>query len=203
MQQPAAQLPAGQNKRQPTPKRGQLAIVQQPAAQLASVDPLLWSIPWWHHSVLLSRVKDLATRIWYMHQILAQGWSRDVLSIMIDGRAHERQGAAVTNFERTLPAPQSDLARQLLRDPYIFANFYCTTVDEQHRHAADHPTIGLILCRTQNRVIAEYALRDINKPIGVAAYEITRSLPKELASSLPSIEQIETELQAELEDAAP
>ena len=78
-------------------------------------------------------------------------------------------------------------------------NFYCSVVDEQLRHAGDAPTIGLILCQTKDRILAEYSLRDIHKPIGVADYELTRALPKELASSLPSIEAIEAELSQDLE----
>jgi hypothetical protein len=73
-------------------------------------------------------------------------------------------------------------------------NFYCSVVDEQLHHEHDAPTVGLILCQTKDRILAEYALRDIHKPIGVADYELTRALPKELASSLPSIEDIEAEL---------
>ena len=72
--------------------------------------------------------------------------------------------------------------------------FYLSAVDSQLKDAADHPTIGLLLCRTQNRVVAEYALRDLNKPIGVAEYQLLEALPQELQTSLPSIEQIEREL---------
>jgi len=81
-------------------------------------------------------------------------------------------------------------------------NFYCSVVDDQLRHAQDGPTLGLILCQTQDRILAEYALRDIQKPIGVAEYELTRALPKELASSLPSIEDLETELSESLKESA-
>lgn len=77
-------------------------------------------------------------------------------------------------------------------------NFYCSVVDDRLRHADDQPTIGLILCQTKDRILAEYTLRDINKPIGIADYEIARALPAALASSLPSIEQIEAELQGDL-----
>ena len=77
-------------------------------------------------------------------------------------------------------------------------NFYCSAVDDQLRHPADQPTIGLILCQTKDRILAEYSLRDIHKPIGIADYELTRALPRELASSLPSIEAIEAELQSEV-----
>lgn len=72
-------------------------------------------------------------------------------------------------------------------------NFYCSAVDDLLRHEHDSPTLGLILCQTKDRVLAEYALRNIHKPIGVADYEFTRALPDTLASSLPTIESIEAE----------
>ena len=77
-------------------------------------------------------------------------------------------------------------------------NFYCSVVDDQLRHVYDAPTLGLILCQSKDRIIAEYALRDVQKPIGVADYEFTRALPAEMASSLPSIEELEAELSREL-----
>jgi len=80
-------------------------------------------------------------------------------------------------------------------------NFYCSAVDDLLRHAGDAPTLGLILCQTKNRILAEYALRDIHKPIGIADYELTRALPTELASSLPSIETLEAELSTDLPPA--
>ncbi len=73
-------------------------------------------------------------------------------------------------------------------------NFYCSVVDEKLRHPTDQPTIGLILCQTKDRILAEYALRGIQKPIGVSDYELTRALPEDLKSSLPSIEELEAEL---------
>jgi hypothetical protein len=76
-------------------------------------------------------------------------------------------------------------------------NFYCNVVDDQLRHPSDKPTIGLILCQRQNQVLAEYALRGLEKPIGIAAFELTRQLPFELQSSLPSIEAIEQALSDE------
>ena len=77
-------------------------------------------------------------------------------------------------------------------------NFYCSVVDDRLRHASDQPTIGLILCQTKDRILAEYTLRDIYKPIGVADYEIASALPAALASSLPSVEEIEAEMQGDL-----
>jgi hypothetical protein len=78
-------------------------------------------------------------------------------------------------------------------------NFYLSVVDDQLRHATDTPSIGLILCQDRNHIVAEYALRGVSKPIGVSAYELTRALPADLQSALPTVEEIE----AELADAAP
>jgi hypothetical protein len=73
-------------------------------------------------------------------------------------------------------------------------NFYCNVVDDRLRHADDKPTIGLILCQDKNRIVAEYALKGVKKAIGVSEYELTRALPKKFQSSLPTVEQMETEL---------
>ena len=72
-------------------------------------------------------------------------------------------------------------------------NFYCSAVDDLLKHETDKPTIGLILCKGKDKIFAEYALRDLNKPIGVSEYELTQLLPEDLKSSLPSIEDIEKE----------
>lgn len=114
--QVAAQMPASQ-------------IVPQPVAQMPA-DSLLWLIPWGHHVHLMTKVKDLSARRWYMQQTLANGWSRNVLTLMIESHAHVRQGKAVGNFDRLLPSPQSDLIQQTLKDPYIF-DFL--TLDEPFR----------------------------------------------------------------------
>jgi predicted nuclease of restriction endonuclease-like (RecB) superfamily len=246
--------------------------VPQAAAQFTP--EVLFSIPWMHHAALIEKIKDLKTRNWYMQSIIDFGWSRNVLVMQIETRAHERQGKAVSNFALRLPPHDSDLVQQTLKDPYIFdfltltepfhereletglilylekfllelgqgfafvgrqyhldigeqdfyidllfyhlrlrcyvvielkrgvfkpeyagkVNFYCNVVDDKLRHEGDKPTIGLILCQNANSVTAEYALRGYDKPIGVSSYELTRALPKELASSLPSIEDIEREL---------
>lgn len=231
-------------------------------------------LPWAHNIILIQKVKELSTRLWYARQAFEHGWSRDVLSLQIQSRVHERQGKAVTNFQHTLPPPQSDLAFQLLKDPYFFdfltlekpfhereletgllrhlqdflvelgtgfafvgrqvhmevgdddfyidllfyhlklrcyvvidlkvgrfkaeyagkMNFYLNAVDDRMKHATDHPSIGLILCEDKNKIIAEYALRGMDKAIGVSAYQLTRALPKKLQSALPSIQRLEKEL---------
>jgi predicted nuclease of restriction endonuclease-like (RecB) superfamily len=251
------------------------AVAKSSTDQVAAiVQPLVAQLPWAHNVLLIQKVKDLSTRLWYMRQTLAQGWSRNVLTLMIDGRAHLRQGQAITNFDQQLPGPQSDLAAQAIKDPYIFdfltleepfhereletgllahvekfllelgqgfafvgrqyhldvgqddfyidllfyhlrlrcfivvdlkkgpfkaeyagkMNFYCNVVDDRLRHPTDQPTVGLILCQDQNRLVAEYALKGVNKAIGVSEYRLTRALPTELKSSLPSIKEIEAEL---------
>ena len=272
VQQAAAQLPGRPISPQPVAKTRKAGKVPQPAAQLH--DSVLWSIPWYHHVVLMEKVKDRATRLWYMQQTLANGWSRNVLLAMIQSEAHARQGQAITNFERLLPPPQSDLVQQTLKDPYIFdfltlqepfhereletnllhqlerfllelgqgfafvgrqyylkvgdrefyidllfyhlelrcfvvidlkkgefkpeyagkMNFYLSVVDDQLRYAADAASIGLILCQDRNHIVAEYTLRGVDKPIGISEYELTRALPPNLKSALPTVEEIEAEL---------
>lgn len=108
-QHPVAQLPSD--------SKGQLPVAQ---------------IPWAHNVLLMQKVKDLSTRRWYMEQTLANGWSRNVLGLQIDARAHARHGKAVSNFAALLPAPQSDLAQQTLKDPYIF-DFLTLTEPFQER----------------------------------------------------------------------
>jgi len=237
-------------------------------------EPLLWSVPWAHHVILMDKVASLPTRRWYMEQTLSNGWSRNVLALQIDARAHARHGKAVSNFAAQLPAPQSDLARQTLKDPYIFdfltltepfqereletelirhlekfllelgqgfafvgrqyrlvvgdedfyidllfyhlrlrafvvidlkkgsfkpeyagkLNFYCNVVNDRLKHPTDAPTIGLILCQTQDQLLAEYSLSGMDKPIGISTYELTRALPARLKSALPTVEAIEAEL---------
>lgn len=262
-----------------------LSFVPQPVAQIVAaikVPPpvalftaeLVFSLPWGHHALLMEKIKDVATRQWYMQATLTNGWSRNILAMQIETAAHKRLGNATSNFSTRLPAPQSDLVQQALKDPYLFdfltlaepfhereletglirhlekfllelgqgfafvgrqyhlevgdqdfyidllfyhfklrsfvvielkrgafkpeyagkMNFYCSVVDDVLKHPTDAPTIGLILCQEQNKILAEYALRGVKTPIGVSTFELTRALPTELESSLPSIEQIEREL---------
>src|SRR5438046_2229496 len=98
--------------------RGPCAIVQQAVGQLDGPPPTLAHLPWGQNMVLLQKLKDPAERLWYAEQAIAHGWSRAVLLHQIETGLRDRQGKALTNFERTLPAPQSDLARQALKDPY-------------------------------------------------------------------------------------
>jgi len=238
------------------------------------VQEVLAQLPWYHQLALLDKLPGPQARKWYAAKSIEHNWSRNVLVMQIETRLLERSGKAATNFELTLPRPQSDLARESLKDPYRFdflgltneaqeravenalikhvtefllelgagfafvgrqvlldvggdeffidllfyhlklrcyvvielkggkfkpehlgqLSFYLTAVDEQVKHPQDNPTIGLLLCKSKNKVVAEYALRQNTQPLGVAEYKLIESLPPELATDLPSIEQIEQEL---------
>ncbi|WNL42891.1 PDDEXK nuclease domain-containing protein [Halomonas sp. PAMB 3264] len=240
----------------------------------AFVQEVLAQLPWYHQLALLEKLSDPESRCWYAYEAIQHGWSRNVLVMQIETRLLERQGAAVTNFEASLPKPQSDLARESLKDPYRFdflglsaesqerdveealvrhvtefllelgagfafvgrqvlldiggeeffldllfyhlklrcyvvielktgkfkpehlgqLGFYLTAVDRQVKTELDAPTIGLLLCKSKNKVVAEYALSDKSQPMGIAEYKLLESLPTELQTGLPSIERIEQTL---------
>jgi predicted nuclease of restriction endonuclease-like (RecB) superfamily len=101
---------------------------------------VLLSIPWIHHITLIEKIKDLKTRHWYMQSIIDFGWSRNVLVMQIETKAHERQGKAVSNFAQRLPKHDSDLVQQTLKDPYIFD--FLTLTEPFHERELE---VGLIL----------------------------------------------------------
>jgi len=130
LQQPVAKLVQDRFLPQAVAKLGEAETRQVDAAQFDN-NPF-WNIPWFHHVVLMQKVKDLNARRWYMEQTLANGWSRNVLVMQIDTQAHARHGKERSNFAMTLPAPQSDLVQQTLKDPYIF-DFLTLTEPFQER----------------------------------------------------------------------
>ena len=238
------------------------------------VQVVLAQLPWYHQLALLDKLDSPDSRRWYAAKAIEHNWSRNVLVMQIETRLLERSGTAVTNFAASLPRPQSDLARESLKDPYRFdflgltneaqereiehalvkhvtefllelgagfafvgrqvlldvggdeffidllfyhlklrcyvvielkggkfkpehlgqLGFYLTAVDRQVKSEHDNPTIGLLLCKSKNKIVAEYALGDKSQPMGIAEYKLLESLPVELQTSLPSIEQIEREL---------
>lgn len=246
----------------------------------AIVQARLAQLPWYHQIALLEKLNTPDLRLWYAQAAVAEGWSRNVLVHHIDTQFHLRAGQAITNFARTLPPTDSDMAQQATRDPYLFdfvgiadvrreydletaltdhvekfllelgqgfafvgrqvhlelgdADFYAdllfyhlrlrcfvvielkagdfdpsylgqlgmymAAVDDLLRHADDKPTIGLMLCKNKNNVVAEYALRGYAAPIGVAEWKtaITASLPEELQAGLPTIEELEAELEGDM-----
>lgn len=122
------QPPVAQILSQPVTKSGKAveaqssaSIVLQPVRQLADAPPEPLSLlPWSTNLVLLHKLDDPAVRLWYAHKTLEHGWSRTVLTVQIESRLHARSGKALNNFARTLPPAQSDLAREVLKDPYTF-----------------------------------------------------------------------------------
>jgi predicted nuclease of restriction endonuclease-like (RecB) superfamily len=238
-------------------------FVQQAVAQL----------PWGHNVVLLDKVSDAEQRKWYIKKCGENGWSRNVFIHQIESGLYERQAIAnkISNFEKRLPAPQSELAAQTMKDPYVFdfipfkeelierdieealvkdvthlllelgtgfaflgnqyrinvggddfyidllfynlnlrcyfvielktgdfkpeyagqLNFYLSAVDGILKKDTDNPSIGLLLCKSKNNLVAEYALKDMSKPIGISEYKIINVLPEELEKQLPSIEDIQ------------
>jgi predicted nuclease of restriction endonuclease-like (RecB) superfamily len=250
------------------------AKVPQVVGQLEQLP--IFSIPWGHNVILLESLKQIEERLWYASKVIEHGWSRSMLTIWIDNDLYHREGKAITNFKAALPASQSDLAQQSLKDPYIFdfltlhkehlekdledglvahiqkflielgqgfafvgqqypikagkqdlyidllfyhlklrcyiivelkagkfdsrdagqMSAYLSAVDDQLRNKDDQPSIGIILCKTKDNVFAEYVLRNFNRPIGIAEFEVklVEKLPKELKASLPTVEEIEAEL---------
>ncbi len=231
-------------------------------------------LPWGHNVVLLQKIKNPNERLWYAQQILEFGMSRSILELQIQNGLYHRQGKALTNFSTTLPPLQSDLAQQILKDPYNFdfltlgqdahelslergllehlklfllelgvgfafvgsqyhlevgaEDFYIdllfyhlklrafivielkarevkpadiaqvmgyvAVVDEQLRHESDASTIGLVLGKGKKSVMAEYVLKNVKAPIGIAEYFTAETLPNDLEADLPSVELLEAEL---------
>jgi predicted nuclease of restriction endonuclease-like (RecB) superfamily len=160
-------------------------------------------IPWWHNVVIVSKCKDTTEALYYVNKTIKYNWSRNVLTHQIESGLYQREGKAVTNFTETLPAPQSDLAQQLIKDPYTF-DFLTLTDDYNERELekalTGHITIGLLLCKSHDKVVVEYALSDIQKPMGVSEYQLTRALPENLKPSLPTIEELEAEFNEHVQE---
>ncbi len=235
----------------------------------AIVQQLLHKLPWFHLCTLLDKVKEPDSRLWYARSAIEHGWSRNVMVHHIKGQLFDRKGSAPTNFKRTLPAIDSELATQTIKDPYkldfltlsedakerdleqalvssmrdflielgegfafvgnqvhmeigdqdfyldllfyhlrlrryiIFElkagdfkpehvgklNFYVSAADDILRHADDKPTLGVLLCRTKNKVVAEYALRGATQPMGVSEFVLTEEQLQQLDETLPPIAQ--------------
>jgi predicted nuclease of restriction endonuclease-like (RecB) superfamily len=257
----------GEFGQQAVAQLGNRSIGQQVVAQLAS-------IPWGHNLVIISKAKNIKEAIFYLKHTIEHNWSRAVLYHQIEYGQYERQGKAITNFTTKLPKPQSDLALQIIKDPYTFdflslrakydekeleknliehmsrfllelgsgfsfiasqyklsvggedfyvdllfyhtrlhcyvavelktvafkpefmgkLGFYAAAIDNKLKTPTDNPTVGILICKSKNKTVVEYALKGVKAPIGVSNYQIIKNLPKKFKSSLPSIEDIEKEL---------
>lgn len=244
-------------------------------SKFPQVERILFSAPWGHHKALIDKFFSQPTSaLFYLAESVKKGWSRNVLLNAIDTDLHLRQGKAITNFNELLPAPTSDLAQELTKDPYMFdftnmvspyherelkeallrqiTNFllelgegfayvgkeyrlkvgeteqftdllfynlklrcyvvievktgkfesshlgqlglYVTAVNHILKTEQDNPTIGLLICKTKDNVLAQYSLEGYNLPIGISQYQIEKHLPKNFKSTLPTIEEIEAKL---------
>ena len=231
-------------------------------------------LPWGHVVTLIYEISNKEERLFYIRNAIEHGWSRNILSMQIEAHLFKRQGKAVHNFSSKLPSPQSELAHNTLKNPYLFdflglgkdahereiekelvshiekfllelgdgfaflgrqyhlhvedqdfyldllfyhiklrsfvvielktgkfkpeyagkMNFYLSAVDDLLRHPGDNPSMGIILCRSKVGILAEYTLRDMTKPIGLAEYRLEDALPENLKTALPTIEELEAEL---------
>ncbi len=251
-QQVADQLEAVEKSQQTVGQIEDREKCQQAADQL-EMPEIFGRIPWFHHVLIISKCQTLDEAIFYINKVTEEGWSRSRLESQMAANLFGSQGAAVTNFEHTLPAPQSQLAKEILKDPYHFGflsmseeyeekdledalvsnvtrflmelgkgfsyvgrqmelqmpggqtffpdllfyhipqhryvvielkvvkyipefagklNFYVTAVDELLRGEGDNPTVGLIICKSTDKTVVEWSLRDINKPLGVSTYQL-------------------------------
>ena len=266
------QLNGGLNK-----KDNQNKIVHHDGGLLESI---IFKIPWRHNVDIFNKVKTIDEALYYVKQTMLNNWGRDILALNLKTNLFKRDSNSINNFKTTLPQPQSDLATQTIKDPYVFdfltfekpfierdienklidnitkfllelgkgfayvgkqyhleianqdyyvdllfyhielkcyvvielknrkfipefagkLNFYISAVDTLLKKDSDNPTIGILLCRDKNNIEAEFALRDINKPIGVSEFELTELIPDNLKSSLPTIEEFEEELKELLDN---
>ena len=243
------------------------------------VQAVLAQLTWYHNMALMDKTQDTEQYVWYAQETIKNGWSRNVLVHQIESGLYERQAIAekISNFENRLASPQSELAVQTMKDPYIFdfipfkedmverdieqalvkditklllelgtgfaflgnqyhlnvggddfyvdllfynlnlrcyivielktgefkpeyagqLNFYLSAVDGMLKKDDDNSSIGLLLCKSKNALVAEYALKDLSKPIGVSEYKITNSLPEGLSRQLPSVEDIQKRIKSE------
>ena len=170
---------------------GQPAVAQLPA--ISEGQHLVAQIPWAHNVLLMQRVKNKNDRLWYIQQTLANGWSRNVLLVMI--QSDEFYIDLLFYHLKLRCFVVIDLKKGEFKPEYAGKmNFYLSVVDDQLRHPADAPSIGLILCQDRNHIVAGYALRAVDKPIGISEYELTRALPPSLQSASPTVEEIEADL---------
>lgn len=243
------------------------------------IEPL-FAIPWGHHKIIIDKCNGNPKKaLFFVNQVIQNNWSRAVLLNFLDTDLYERQGKAITNFNLTLPAMQSDLAQEITKDPYKFdfitltqsynekelkdalmdniqkfllelgngfafvgreyrieigstENFidmlfyhirlhcyvvvevkvtefessyagqlgtYVVAVNHQLKTEKDEPTLGLLVCKSKDDIKAQYALEASSQPLGVSAYELSKLMPENFKGSLPSIDEIESELRKDTE----
>ena len=235
----------------------------------------IFNIPWGHHRYIMDKCENNVEKaIFFINKIIENGWSRAVLLNFLDTNLYERQGKAINNFQESLPNVQSDLAKEITKDPYNFdfisiregynekelkdalmdsiqkfllelgtgfafvgreyrlvvgeteefidmlfyhiklhcyvvievkisafkpadigqLGTYITSVNHILKEENDGPTIGLLICKTKDNILAKYASESSKEPIGISEYQLSKLLPDNFKGTLPSIEEIEEEL---------
>ncbi len=185
----------------------------QSYAQNTKLSPMVREIGWTHNIIILMNCKDDLEREFYIRMTRKFGWSKNVLIHQIENQSYEKTLLNQTNFEQTLPAEIRNQAKLAVKDEYTFdflelGDEYSERQLEQAALTKIEPflremggvfsfvgsqyrlEISIILCKSKDKTIVEYALRESNKPIGVAAYRMVTTLPKELRGQLPAPEQI-------------
>jgi predicted nuclease of restriction endonuclease-like (RecB) superfamily len=237
-----------------------------------NIQQLVGQIPWGHNVLIITKANNIDEALFYLKKTIENNWSRSVLMHQIELNFYNRQGKAITNFKHTLPAPNSELALETLKDPYKFdfltlqekaiekdieaqlvkhitsfllelgkgfsfvgqqvpisidnqdyyidllfyhiklkcyvvielkaiefkaefagkMNLYLSAVDETLKSENENPSIGILLCKSKSKIVAEYALRGMTQPIGIAEYDLSKAIPKQIKTELPTIEEIET-----------
>ena len=241
----------------------------------------LFSIPWDHHRRIIDKCKgDMDKALFFVRKTWENNWGRDALLNWLDTDLYERDGKAITNFQSTLSAVQSDLAQQITKDPYqldfltlreksdehdiedelvnnvtrfllelgkgfsymgrqfrlevgqqeffpdlLFYNahlhayvvielkaqsfhpsflgqlsFYVSAINHQFKTDIDNPTIGLLICKDKDNVVAKYALESYKEPMGISEYQLSKLFPKDFKSSMPTIEELEKGLKDNIEE---
>ena len=242
---------------------------------------IIFQIPWGHHKVIIDKCRnDRQKALFYVSKVIENNWSRALLLNFLDTDLYDRQGKAITNFQATLPAIQSDLAQAITKDPYNFdfltltekynekelkdalmdnitrfllelgngfsfvgreyrleigetENFidmlffninlkcyvvlevkvtkfepsfagqlgtYVVAVNHQLKEDWQSPAVGLLVCKSMDKIEAQYALESTSQPLGVSSYELSKLIPDNFKGSLPTIEEIEAELSEAIQD---
>ncbi len=150
--------------------------------------PLVREIGWSRNIIIMEWCRDDLEREFYIRMTRKFGWSKNVLIHQIENQSYEKTLLNQTNFEQTLPAEIRNHAKLAVKDEYTFD--FLELGDEYSERQLEQAALAKILCKSKDKTIVEYALRESNKPIGVAAYRMVTTLPKELRGQLPAPEQI-------------
>ncbi len=279
-QQPVGELGDGSKSPQVVDLIGKSPQPVDESKKMLEIQQSVLLIPWGQNREIITKCKDVKEALFYVAGTIQNNWTRSVLVHQIESNLYKRQGKAITNFKLTLPAPQSDLANEMLKNPYnldflslgkevqerdleralinnlkkfllelgkgfsyvgnqynlvvegddffldlLFfnyhlncfvilelkvgnfkpeyagkLNFYINTVDEKIKEEPHNRTIGILLCKTPNKTVVEYSLRGLDKPLGVSDYQLIKALPEKFKSDLPTVEELELELEKDAEE---